>query len=290
MFCQIFFPSGRRIVANSAPGVAPKNAIQSLKGAFDRSVHGDGNDIILGTGGIESAPAHGATDEMQRGRNDHLVDADKEDQDRIENFFHISVPASTGTFLRLWKHQVVAVQHPLPFFFQLFAGGVGGPVPCNQHKNMTGFDSVTNALRDSAEATANPVSGYCVSDFFCGDQSEADFFTQSLVGEKAENEEFPGERFALFANALEVAATDNSSAAGKFHPLHRDAAKTAKFGVSSVSAAGKYLATVLDGVTLVLQLCSLGNKTLASFLAATLDKVTTSFGRHASAETVLVFP
>jgi len=47
---------------------------------------------------------------------------------------------------------------------------------------------------------------------------------------------------------------------------------------------------VLNGVTFILKLCSLRDEALASFLAATLDEVTTSFCRHASTETVLVFP
>lgn len=48
------------------------------------------------------------------------------------------------------------------------------------------------------------------------------------------------------------------------------------------------LLTVLDGVTLVLNLSTLGNEALTTFLATTLDDVTTGFSSHAGAESVLI--
>jgi hypothetical protein len=49
------------------------------------------------------------------------------------------------------------------------------------------------------------------------------------------------------------------------------------------------LPAVLDGVTLVVDLCTLGDEALAAFLAAALDQVTTGFGGHTGTEAVLAF-
>lgn len=47
------------------------------------------------------------------------------------------------------------------------------------------------------------------------------------------------------------------------------------------------LLPVLNGVTLVVNLSSLGNETLTALLAAALDQVASGFGCHAGTETVL---
>jgi hypothetical protein len=48
-------------------------------------------------------------------------------------------------------------------------------------------------------------------------------------------------------------------------------------------------ATVLGRVALVVNLSSFGNETLATFLATTLEQITTRFGSHPGTETVLAF-
>ncbi len=48
------------------------------------------------------------------------------------------------------------------------------------------------------------------------------------------------------------------------------------------------LPTVLDSVAAIFELCSFGDEALTAFLPATLDKVTSSFRGHTSAEAMLV--
>lgn len=48
------------------------------------------------------------------------------------------------------------------------------------------------------------------------------------------------------------------------------------------------LSAVLDGVTLVLDLSTLGNEALTTLLTTALDDVTTGFGGHAGTEAVLI--
>lgn len=45
---------------------------------------------------------------------------------------------------------------------------------------------------------------------------------------------------------------------------------------------------VLDGVTVVLKFCSLGNQALAAFAAAALNQVAPSLGSHTGTESVLI--
>ena len=49
------------------------------------------------------------------------------------------------------------------------------------------------------------------------------------------------------------------------------------------------LPAVLDGMALILQVCTFRNQALAAFAAAALDQITSGLGGHTCTKTVLVF-
>lgn len=164
---------------------------------------------------MKTASAHGAANEVQGRRNSRLVDANKKNEDGIENFFHVSVQIR----ILLGQHQIIAMQHPLPLFFQLFTGSIRGSISSDEYEKMARLDPFADALRDSSKASANPISRDSVADLLCRDEPETNVFAKRFVVEEPQNEELSCERFSFFPDPLEISAADNSSAAGKFHPF-----------------------------------------------------------------------
>ncbi len=218
---HIFFPSGRRIVALTAPRIAPAYAPKALPGATQRAVYRYRIDEILRALRVVPAAAHWATEKMQRWRNDPLVDADEKYEDR----FHLSAESISGfgsTAIQLPGifliaapgNQAGAMQHPFPFFLQLFTGCICREVSGNHDQPVSRSDALAGAMKDSAHSASKSIPDDSSAHFPGGDEAQFEGLVQFRILQKSEHKKFPPNRLAFLSNSLEIRTARNSPAAG----------------------------------------------------------------------------
>lgn len=178
------------------------------------------------------------------------------------------------------------MQHPFPFLFQLLGSRCRRSPPRDEDDPVRIDDPLSGSLEDGPQPSPHPIPDDGVSQSLRGDDPEAERFRQIFVGEIPQNKKSPLNRLTQSADPLEIGPAGDPPGAREFHdPETGDKAGQTTEMVSEKTG----LPAVLDGVTLVVDLCTLGDETLAAFLAAALDQVTTGFGGHAGTEAVLAF-
>jgi hypothetical protein len=147
-------------------------------------------------------------------------------------------------------------------------------------------DAFTSSLDDCPQPPTHPVTNDSVSQSLCGDEAKAKGFRQIFVRHISQNKELTPDRLTRSTDPLEIRPPGNPPGAGEFHDPETGKKARATAAIASEKTG---LPAVLDSVTLVVDLRSLGNEALTPFLAAALDQVTTGFCCHAGTEAVLAF-